>query len=716
MNNIWDTIQLPSAVKAKAPTTALKAGGYDNTGILDWANSFTTPGNLGSGTTKSGIDVSSHPFNPLNQNNQFTDPNGATPAPTNLNPVEKFATGIASKLPQTIQSIDELGKDPLSLGGEHSGLFDMTNVKQAVSDMWNAIKAPVMQEGQNIKNAVEVYSDPNATFAQKFGAQTKDVAGAAGILFSPISALFAGANKVPILGTVSKLISLPFQAAGEGAPQISNGIIDKLPISQQAKDQIKPGIGEIFALAAQIALGKAGVDNVAWSKLKAKFGETDATTIVTKAQELAQQKIEATKPTEAPVTPKTAPETAITPKVDSSVSSFKTPENVQQMITNIETQLKENQVNIDKGYLTKEEGQPFIDAKKPQLVELKKTLAEFINPLSQEATKYKSAEEFVNSQTKMLHGTDKKFSVFDPTKMGTNEKNFAAKTSFFFTDSAETAGSYGKNIKEVYAKFDNPVTIDAKGKMFGDMRDVIDEMVTNAKKNGNDGVIIKNLSDRKDWGNYEPATHYAVFDTTKLQTKSQLTDIWNKANKPVDSTVSQVTQQGQTAVMPAEGKTAKASTDINTQVVKKGFDELPQEELAKYDPITKADQIEKVSKLLTKDPQKAIDMATGKTPVTGDINSQVIFNAVKNKALAEGDVSTIRDLANSPIATERSVAAQKLGASGFNNGEADPVKAIRDVMKAREQKGVDLKTEAKKIKTIPHTKETWSSFIESIKC
>jgi hypothetical protein len=65
--------------------------------------------------------------------------------------------------------------------------------------------------------------------------------------------------------------------------------------------------------------------------------------------------------------------------------------------------------------------------------------------------------------------------------------------------------------------------------MFGGMVNIIDEAVLQAKKNGNDAVIIKNLSDRKDWGNYDPTTHIAVFEPNKLLTKSQLTDIWNKA-------------------------------------------------------------------------------------------------------------------------------------------------------------------------------------------
>jgi len=122
-----------------------------------------------------------------------------------------------------------------------------------------------------------------------------------------------------------------------------------------------------------------------------------------------------------------------------------------------------------------------------------------------------------DSGTKAYHGTNETFDNFDTSKLGTNEKNHAAKNAFFFSDSKQTAGTYGKTVKEAQLKFDNPVTIDAEGKMFGDVRDLIDETVLTAKKNGNDGVIIKNLSDEKDWGVYNPTTHYAVLDTKAIK-------------------------------------------------------------------------------------------------------------------------------------------------------------------------------------------------------
>jgi hypothetical protein len=139
-----------------------------------------------------------------------------------------------------------------------------------------------------------------------------------------------------------------------------------------------------------------------------------------------------------------------------------------------------------------------------------------------------SFDEWVKGQTKMLHGTTKKFDKFDTLKLATNEKDLASRNAFFFTDSLETAKSYGKEVKELYGNPKKPITLDADGKMYGDMREEINDAVLKAKNEGNDVVIIKNLSDRKDWGNYEPATHYAVIDTNQLKTRSQLKAEWDK--------------------------------------------------------------------------------------------------------------------------------------------------------------------------------------------
>ena len=176
--------------------------------------------------------------------------------------------------------------------------------------------------------------------------------------------------------------------------------------------------------------------------------------------------------------------------------------------------------------------------------------------------------------------------------------------------------------------------------------------------------------------------------------KPHLKDIWDSTRKSFPDVFK---PEGKAKVTP-EGKitetqskrpagVAKASWDLNRKLVEQGFNELPESELAAYNPTTKKYQIEKTADLITNDYDKAKNISLGLEATPGDLQKQTIFNAVKNKAFEDKDSETLRQLALSPVAAERSRIAQQLGAAGYNNGEmpVDPVKAMRDVANAREK-------------------------------
>lgn len=257
-------------------------------------------------TTKGGADISTHVYNPQNPNvNATKNLNKIQPAGTDTSVGANFDP-VGDVLPGFKKAVGNIVSDPFNLKNVSGNLQDnlpsnglLPLSKNATDAMWNAIKAPVMQEAQNIK---DYFNRDQSSPASNLAASAKVLSGGANVLFSPVTALFEGANQIPILGTVSKLVSLPFQVSGEAATASSNAIIDKLPISQKAKDQLKPAIGDISALAAQIVVG-GGVTEAAWDTLKGKYGETDATTIVRKAQEVAAQqgpKVESNTITELP--------------------------------------------------------------------------------------------------------------------------------------------------------------------------------------------------------------------------------------------------------------------------------------------------------------------------------------------------------------------------------------------------------------------------------
>lgn len=84
MADIWDKVTIPSATSAAGPrggsATALKAGGHDNTGILDWANEVSKTQSTKAATAKAVTDnPTQHVFNPLTQNSQYIDPNKTQP-------------------------------------------------------------------------------------------------------------------------------------------------------------------------------------------------------------------------------------------------------------------------------------------------------------------------------------------------------------------------------------------------------------------------------------------------------------------------------------------------------------------------------------------------------------------------------------------------------------------------------------------------------------
>lgn len=199
--------------------------------------------------------------------------------------------------------------------------------------------------------------------------------------------------------------------------------------------------------------------------------------------------------------------------------------------------------------------QPFKEGAVPQTADL-----------MQEARKYKSAEEFVASKGKPIyHGTNKNFDVIDPT-IGGEDGMPIGKLGTWFTDQrfnaenvvATKTGDYKlkPRIVEAYADFKNPKVYQTNSRgyegfsqLVNDIEEYSGKMWKTWSKNGDffekpinepakrfrekliqdgyDGIIIKS-------GNSADGiqdVQYVALKTTSIKTKSQLTDIWNKANK-----------------------------------------------------------------------------------------------------------------------------------------------------------------------------------------
>ena len=171
-------------------------------------------------------------------------------------------------------------------------------------------------------------------------------------------------------------------------------------------------------------------------------------------------------------------------------------------------------------------------------------------------------------------------------------------------------------------------------------------------------------------------------------------------------------------------KPAKAALDINQKILEKGFNELPKDELAQYNTITKEGQKNLVGSLLT-DENKLFEIAKSNEPMPAGVSPQYLFNVAKSLAEKKGDIDLMRDLAQSPIAEQRSVIAQQLGASAWENSPTDTVSRIMEVKKAREaqvvkpeiitREKVALKKETNNI-LLPKEELMWDNFLRKIAC
>lgn len=151
-------------------------------------------------------------------------------------------------------------------------------------------------------------------------------------------------------------------------------------------------------------------------------------------------------------------------------------------------------------------------------------------------------------------------------------------------------------------------------------------------------------------------------------------------------------------------------------------------DLPEYEPVSMKEQAEKAQKLLTEDYEKAKRIAMGMELPPEGLLPESVFVAVENKAIKDGDVNTLRDLAtSSSLVSEATVMGQRIRTLAERNPES-AVNGIRLVAKAREEaakKRVANFGKAKKevvkgiksniMKQIP-SKQTWGEFIESIQC
>jgi GNAT superfamily N-acetyltransferase len=139
----------------------------------------------------------------------------------------------------------------------------------------------------------------------------------------------------------------------------------------------------------------------------------------------------------------------------------------------------------------------------------------------------------------VYHGTNKDFDAFNPyaEKNTQGGERLRGTNAIFFSDNPELASAYagvskspltgqsfaypaesayGGNVMPVYLSMQNPMIVDAQGQMYTK----VEPLIRDAKKNGHDGVIFKNVADQPGAaGSLQVTTHdaYVVFKPEQIK-------------------------------------------------------------------------------------------------------------------------------------------------------------------------------------------------------
>jgi hypothetical protein len=250
-------------------------------------------------------------------------------------------------------------------------------------------------------------------------------------------------------------------------------------------------------------------------------------------------------------------------------------------------------------------------------------------PLLIEARKYKSADEFVNKRKIVYHGTT------EDASSAIEKNGFKPGSEEVFPGSfRETGGSFTTD-KATAQEFANHRAQQTGGKPV-----VIEVDITDVKK-----------PDVTKYGNADEI-YISPSELNKIKTKSQLTDIWEKAQsvlqeipkiKPevvkVPSEQLPVKTEGETKVSRLEAR-MKEKLDL----VKP--EEAKAQGLSTFEQMNKKDQIAKASEYVQKNPDEALEVLKGNLPAPKELLHNSIALALETQAEITGNANLISKLAS----------------------------------------------------------------------
>lgn len=320
-----------------------------------------------------------------------------------------------------------------------------------------------------------------------------------------------------------------------------------------------------------------------------------------------------------------------------------------------------------------------------------------VDPLLQEAKKYKSAEEFVDAK------------IFDKQ----NPLPTADQNGFLKTLSTED--------KQIVER----------------LKDI---EFRRASLNRDTGYKPNKISNedaafyKENVGKYKKRFNDYISEANNI--KSQLTDLYNKAQGGVEKKIPKTEPKKTEAPKkkaeskkeeprPTKTKSGLSATTLR-DATKSGMEkELRDLDVPELDTLNMAEQADKAVKLIMEDEDLAIRIAIGDENPPAGLKVGSVYSAVKEMAIKNGDIDLIMRLATSE---NINALAREFGqeVKAFDSGIArDPVKVIKQILDIRKEAAGDtatadvkaaIKDMKDKVVKTDTTDTDVASFITGIKC
>lgn len=521
-----------------------------------------------------------------------------------------------------------------------------------------------------VTSAKKLTGTPNsAPTSQKIGVTLDLLHAAASTVFFPVSETFNIASQLPVIKPAADAAGLIFDKAGKITSFASDKLLNVLPISQQAKDTLREPINKVSSLAGQIVLGGYVYGKITGAlEAKGSLSNAEVKTIVDEAHQKADE-VNRQLQLPAPNALTQLPAPAETPLLNRgrSLALYESPS------------------------VEPKPAEPFLG---PEIQKVK----------IKNDTTLNSGDIISDPYVGKFVVTDKKIRILPTGK----ETIYTLKDSdgTLHEEAIKDLAGFSKETKGELKPFQGSTGIET---------DIVSPKKTRISKS-KDNIFSQVFEQAKGEKNLVNSTPNTPSEQVVASEKSIPSGEFTQKTSLSDTKPTEITGETRSSKI---GKSVEAKAIENS--LTKGF-----ENTAQYETISIKEQAQRASDLVNTNIAAARKVIRGETNLPEGLRGTALVTAMEEYIKKNPDANLAYELANSPLISGTSTAAQELRLAAERAPDSATAR-LQELKKAREMKAEkgtkrtssdlvkELKKEIEKV-NLPREELSWGKFLDSITC